>query len=74
LNTHGKAFVKKHLQEGQSIYFNNIKSYDDENEEHFLSIEIEYNILPLKLNFSLPETPKKETFGFQILGRQRKGF
>lgn len=64
LNTHGKAFVKKNLQEGQNIYFNNLKGEDAE--EHFLSIQITYSKKPLKLNFTLPKIKKEETFGFQI--------
>ncbi|MFK8005484.1 MAG: hypothetical protein AB8H03_03900 [Saprospiraceae bacterium] len=64
LNTHGKAFVKKNLREGENIYFNNLKGEDSE--EHFLSIEISYAKRPLKLNFTLPVIKKEETFGFQI--------
>ena len=65
LNTHGKAFVKKNLREGQNVYFNNLKGEDSE--EHFLSIDISYSKAPLKINFSLPIIQKTETFGFQIL-------
>jgi hypothetical protein len=64
LNTHGKAFVKKNLREGQNVYFNKLKGADAE--EHFLSIEISYSKAPLKLNFTLPKIKKEETFGFQI--------
>ena len=52
------------MKEGQNIYFNNLKG--EESEEHFLSIEIENEIPPLKLNFKLPNIPKDEVFGFQI--------
>ncbi|MFK7774261.1 MAG: hypothetical protein AB8F94_19085 [Saprospiraceae bacterium] len=64
LNTHGKAFIKKNLQQGENIYFTNLKGVDSE--EHFLSIDISYSKPPLKLNFSLPVIKKEETFGFQI--------
>ena len=64
LNTHGKAFVKKNLREGQNIYFNNLKGADSE--EHFLSIEISYSKAPIKLNFTIPKIKKDEVFGFQI--------
>ncbi len=64
INTHGKAFVKKNLREGENIYFNNLIGEDSE--EHFLSIEISYSKAPLKLNFTLPIIKKEETFGFQI--------
>lgn len=65
MSTHGKAFVKKNLKEGENIYFNNLKGNDSE--EHFLSIDIAYSKSPLKLNFTLPRIKKDEVFGFQIL-------
>ncbi len=64
LNIHGKSFLEKNLKEGERIYFNNLKGkYTD---EHFLNIEISYSSPPLKLNFSLPDIPRGEVFGFQI--------
>jgi hypothetical protein len=65
LNIHGKPFLEKNLKEGERIYFNNLKGKNTE--EHFLIIEITYSKTPLKLNFSLPDIPRGEVFGFQIL-------
>ena len=63
-NIHGKSFLEKNLKEGERIYFNNLKGKDTE--DHFLNIEISYSKAPLKLNFSLPNIPRDEVFGFQI--------
>lgn len=64
LNIHGKSFLEKNIKEGERIYFNNLKGKDTE--EHFYNIEISYSREPVELNFSLPDIPRGEVFGFQI--------
>lgn len=64
LNIHGKSFIEKNLKEGERIFFNNLKGKDTE--DHFLNIEISYSTPMMKLNFTLPDIPKGEVFGFQI--------
>ena len=62
---HGSAYLRKHLAEGENIYFRNLMGKDSV--EHFLRIEILEERPKAKLKFTLPKIPTEEVFGFQIL-------